>query len=255
MPHLPITRRDFLRSTGALAALGCVSQGTAPGVGSAPPSARLTARPKDVPHRLSAGTHRTDVEGTEAVFHLPAQALQARRVPLMLFLHGARRNVDPFMDAFRPLADETGVMVLMPLATNGTWDAIHGRFGPDVQGLDRVLTWVFDRVPVARAKVALSGFSDGATYSLALGRANGDLFRRVIAYSPGFLLPVDPMGTPPIVISHGTEDAVLSFERSRDVTAPALREAGYVVHFRSFTGPHVVPLAIAREQMRLLAAT
>jgi predicted esterase len=36
------------------------------------------------------------------------------------------------------------------------------------------------------ATLAVSGFSDGASYALSIGPANGDLFTHVMAFSPGF---------------------------------------------------------------------
>jgi phospholipase/carboxylesterase len=250
-------RRDFITSSAALLAAGC-STGRGPtetGSGSTPPtSPRLSARPSAVERSLAPGTTRLRVDQTEIVAYLPASALARPRVPLMLFLHGALRTVEYFMDGFRPMADSTGVMVVMPYALRGTWDAVRATFGPDVSGIDAALGWAFRGVPVDPRSLALTGFSDGATYTLALGRANGDLFTRLVAYAPGFLLPVSTVGRPPIVISHGTADTVLSYQRTVDTIVPALREQGYPVDFRSFDGPHGVDGDVAFEQMQILAA-
>jgi phospholipase/carboxylesterase len=53
------------------------------------------------------------------------------------------------------------------------------------------------------------GFSDGASYALSLGLTNGDLFRHVIAFSPGFMAPAARRGEPPVFVSHITRDGVL----------------------------------------------
>jgi len=42
------------------------------------------------------------------------------------------------------------------------------------------------------ARVTLGGFSDGATYALSIGLANGDLFPQVIGCSPGFIAQAPP---------------------------------------------------------------
>ena len=39
-----------------------------------------------------------------------------------------------------------------------------------------------------------SGFSDGASYALSLGAANGDLFTHIAAFSPGFMRPPVSVG-------------------------------------------------------------
>jgi predicted esterase len=41
---------------------------------------------------------------------------------------------------------------------------------------------VFATVAVDRARIAVGGFSDGATYALSLGLINGQLFRHVVAF-------------------------------------------------------------------------
>jgi phospholipase/carboxylesterase len=137
------------------------------------------------------------------------------------------------------LADDTGAMLLAPDSRAKTWDAIGGGFGPDVKFIDRALGWVFERCEVNAARLVLSGFSDGATYVLALGLANGDLFSRVLAFSPGFLIPIDQQrGRPVICISHGVKDSILPIDQCRRRIVPLLRQAGYSVRFEEFDGGH-----------------
>jgi phospholipase/carboxylesterase len=117
---------------------------------------------------------------------------------------------------------------------------LHGAGG-------RALAYIVARCEVDRAHVALAGFSDGATYALALGRANGDRFTHLLAFSPGFLIPARPSGTPGILVSHGLADDVLPIDRCSRKLVPALRRQGYHVRYREFEGRHEVPPAIARE--------
>src|SRR5436190_993778 len=79
-------------------------------------------------------------------------------------------------------------------------------FGEDVAFLNRALESVFARLAVDPARVAIGGFSDGATYALSLGLANGDLFPRVVAFSPGFIISAPPHGRPRFFLSHGISD-------------------------------------------------
>lgn len=224
----------------------------------AAPGARLKARPSDprkVARTLATGVTRHSIGDTEVVAYLPPSAQERDRVPLMVFLHGANRTVDAFVERFRPFADAHGVMLLLPFAVVGTWDAIRYYFGPDVAAIDEALRWTFARVPVDPARILLSGFSDGATYTLGLGRANGDLFSRLVAFSPGFLIPVDAVKRPPILISHGRADRVLPFENARDRIVPELVKGGYTVDFRPFDGPHMVPMELAEAEIRQLGAS
>jgi predicted esterase len=88
-------------------------------------------------------------------------------------------------------AEEAGVAVLAPDSRDGTWDGIRGQYGRDIVFLNRALERVFATVAVDAARIAVGGFSDGASYALSLGLINGDLFRRVVAFSPGFVIPGD----------------------------------------------------------------
>jgi predicted esterase len=203
---------------------------------------------------LSAGTTRMNIGETSVVVELPEGARAKTRVPALMFMHGANRSVEPFREAFTPIAEKYGVMLVMPLAVRGTWDAIStSGFGRDVTALNAILQWLFGAVPVDPARLALSGFSDGATYALGLGRANGDLFTRIVAHSPGFMIDVTNVGKPPIVISHGTDDGVLPYDNARYTIYPALRNMGYDVDFRGFVGGHAVPLSVVDDQLRVLA--
>jgi predicted esterase len=97
------------------------------------------------------------------------------------------------------------------------------------------------------ARVIAAGFSDGATYALSLGLANGALFQRVMAFSPGFATLEEPEGSPRIFISHGRRDPVLPVEACSRRIVRALREVGYDVTYREFDGAHTVPEEVARD--------
>ncbi len=62
--------------------------------------------------------------------------------------------------------------------------------------------------------MALAGFSDGASYALGLGLANGGLLPRIVALLAGFLPPGPRHGKPPVFVSHGVADDVLPIVRS-----------------------------------------
>ncbi len=150
------------------------------------------------------------------------------------------------------LADEAGLLLLAPSSLGSTWDVIRGGFGPDVEALDALLAEVFSRFAVDPARLAVGGFSDGASYALSLGVTNGDLFSHVVAFSPGFIAQGTQHGAPAIFVSHGVSDAVLPIERCSRRLVPALRAAGYEVRYEEFAGGHVVPPAIAGQAVAWL---
>jgi predicted esterase len=247
------TRREWLSLTG-VAAGGALLHGCRLGTTTLadPLAPRFTARPKAVAMPAHSGRIAIAHPDVDAVLYMPPSALERESVPVLVFLHGALRTVDFFVDAFMPAADEHAVAVLAPYADFGTWDAIHGYFGPDIVGINAALDWVFARWPVDPARIVLSGFSDGASYTLGVGRSNGDLFSRLVAFSPGFVVSAQPVGLPPILVTHGYDDTVLPYGNTSEILVPSLRSAGYDVDFRPFAGPHAVPLSIATEVMTQL---
>jgi phospholipase/carboxylesterase len=108
---------------------------------------------------------------------------------------------------------------------------------------------VFTRCVVDPTRLAIGGFSDGASYGLSVGLANGDLFTHILAFSPGFMVPPAVMGKPRIFISHGTQDQVLEINSTSRSLVPTLQQAGYEVRYREFDGPHTVPQEVAREAL------
>jgi phospholipase/carboxylesterase len=163
-----------------------------------------------------------------------------RPLPLLVMLHGANGRPDRALSLVAAQARQDGFFVLAPKSQAASWDIIRGGFGPDVGAIEEALDWIFDRYAIEPSLVAIGGFSDGASYALSLGLANGDLFGDVLAFSPGFAAPSTTVGQPRIYISHGRDDQVLPFVRCGAALAQALGEAGYDVRFDPFDEGHVV---------------
>jgi predicted esterase len=117
-----------------------------------------------------------------------------------------------------------------------------------------MLTAVSDRVSIDTQRIAVGGFSDGASYALLMGLTNGDVFKRIIAFSPGYLAASPPHGKPSVFVSHGTADTVLPIERCSRVIVPLLRNAGYQVEYVEFDGGHRVIPEMRERAMRWLIA-
>jgi predicted esterase len=169
-------------------------------------------------------------------------------------LHGAGGNAHQGIHLLQPLADAAGLIVVAPYSRRQTWDMLVREYGPDVEFIDRALARAFARYAVDPARVAIGGFSDGASYALSLGIINGSLFTHVIAFSPGFMAPTRQEGTPHIFISHGMHDTVLPIDACSRRMAPQLEQAGYDLVYREFDGGHTVPGEIAREAVEWFAA-
>jgi phospholipase/carboxylesterase len=261
-----VSRRRFGALAGsAFAALAFGGACRVDGEASGPGDGRLTARPRatvDAPRAERERREPADDAGAivtrlglearrDATLRVPSSAPAPH--PLLVVLHGASGSGDAMLRRLGPAPADAGVAVLAPDSRGGTWDAIRGAFGADVEYLNRALQRVFDTTPIDPARVAIGGFSDGATYALSLGLINGDLFRRVIAFSPGFVVPGESHGRPSFFISHGTADRILPIDECSRAIVPVLRRRGYEVTFREFDGPHTVPADVAAEALAWMA--
>jgi phospholipase/carboxylesterase len=185
----------------------------------------------------------------DGYLYVPAGYGGGTPAPLVVSLHGAGEDARDGLALLRAQADRAGIVLLSPASREYTWDLVagRGRYGPDVAAIDRALEQTFSRYAIDPSRVAVAGYSDGASYALSLAVANGDLFTHVLAFSPGFVAPPGRVGSPRIFVSHGTRDGWLPIERCSRRIVPELERAGYEVRYREFEGGHVVPPEIGRE--------
>ena len=184
----------------------------------------------------------------DSYLYVPPAYRAERPAPLALLLHGAGGHARHGLDLLRSLADTTGLILHAPASREHTWDLLVGRrYGPDATLIDRALEHTFSRYAVDPARLAIGGFSDGASYALSLGITNGDFFTHVIAFSPGFMAPAGHAGSPRVFVSHGTRDGVLPIGRCSRRIVPELERGGYDVLYREFDGGHKIPPEIVLE--------
>ena len=228
-------------------------------VGQAHRLGRLLARPAVTPRPLAAfgpGTHALRLGGRrDALLVVPDGLDLDRAAPLAIVFHDAGGTAREAVDLLAAAAAAQGVLLLAPEARGPTWDFILTTFGPDVSFLDEALAETFARLRVDPDRVAAAGFSDGASYALTLGMANGDLFSHVLAFSPGFAAPLSQHGAPRLFVAHGTGDEVLPIDRASRKIVPRLTRAGYAVTYREFVGGHVVPPEIATAALTWMLTT
>ncbi len=210
---------------------------------------RLSARPQEA---AVAGAPRglRPLELTrdrDALVYVPAGYRPDRWAPLVVALHGANGNARGAIRSLQSHADDSGFILVAPSSRGRTWDVLVHEFGPDVDILDRALQKTFARYKVDPNRLAISGFSDGASYALSLGLTNGDFFTHVIAFSPGFAAPDRRRGSPRLFISHGRRDSVLPIDRTSREVVPVVRRWGYDVTYREFDGGHLAPEPIIDE--------
>ena len=263
VPRTPSIRRrrpGRLRGLGAAGAVlalwaSCTTR-IAPDAGQGDEAAaggpgRLSARPRPPTEPpFPPGVHPLGLGGgRDGLVYVPGGYRPDRPAPVVVMLHGAGGNARHGLDPFLPLADEAGLLLVAPDSREATWDLSARDLGVDVAFVDRALDQVFRRHAVAAERVAVGGFSDGASYALSLGLTNGDLFGHVVAFSPGFAAPAGRHGSPRLFVSHGTHDSVLPVASTSRRIVPRLQRDGYDVRYHEFDGPHAVPPEIARQAL------
>ncbi|HET8524393.1 MAG TPA: hypothetical protein VFL82_14245 [Thermomicrobiales bacterium] len=212
---------------------------------------RITARPQRVTEPAPIGLQRLGLGAPrDGVFAAPPGYDPNHPAPLVLTLHGAggdgRSGISPFL----PLIGQMGAILVAPDARGTTWDILRGGYGPDVAFINRALELIFSRYAVDPDRLAIEGFSDGASYALSLGITNGAFFKHIIAFSPGFVEPAAHQDEPAIFISHGTHDHVLPIDQTSRRIVRHLKRLGYLVRYEEFDGGHSVPPSIAQEAAR-----
>ena len=217
---------------------------------------RLLARPAIAGAAAPLGLQPLGLEAErDGLLYIPAGYQANRPAPLVLMLHGAGGNARHGLAPFLDLANAAGIILLAPDSRRQTWDVVFGRrYGPDIAFIDQALAQTFNHYAVNPAYIAVSGFSDGASYALSVGITNGDLFTHVIAFSPGFMVPAGHQGKPRFFISHGRQDSVLPIDACSRKIVPRVERAGYDVLYREFDGPHTVPPEIARSALAWFTA-
>lgn len=195
----------------------------------------------------------------EAIGYVPASA--GPRPPLLVLLHGAGRRADRMIERLAAEADARGIVLLAPTSIGMTWDTVSRAEEPqspsstlanslarrfssshDADRVEAAIAALAKTVPVDRARTVLAGFSDGATFALAMGMSRNHPFSAVIAWSPGIAIEtVSPAHGRKVFVSHGRQDPVLSFNTDCAEIVPLVQSEGAAVSFLPFKGGHEMP--------------
>lgn len=184
----------------------------------------------------------------DALLYVPPSYAAQQPMPVAVMLHGAGGNAQHGMSLLQPVADAAGFIIVAPYSRGGTWDVIEEqRFGQDVIFISRALQYVVNRYKVDFKKLAIGGFSDGASYALSLGLINGDLFTHILSFSPGFYYAPETKGAPKVYVSHGIHDDILPVQHCSRRLVPKLQKQHYNVVYREFEGSHILPETVRKE--------
>ena len=183
----------------------------------------------------------------DAVLVVPEGLDPRRPCPLMVVFHGGGGSAERILPMLERHAHAEKFLLLAPQSLFPTWDIVIAGHGPDRERVATALGYVADRFLLDPQHLCFAGHSDGGSYTLSLGLANGDVASHLIVSSAGFLSAHLQVGAPRIFLSHGTQDEQIPIDRSARVHVPALREAGYPVTSVEYDGPHAHQPAVVAQ--------
>src|SRR3982074_1651370 len=252
-----MTRLRFIAVAGAIGVAELLS--SSPVCAAAAEAGRLKIPPPGSP-TVTATVGLQKLGGKSGLLYLPPSYRANEPLPLLVLLHKATGTPSDWFSGGHPdapgsysaYADSGRFIILAPEAPGLSWDGGPKSFGSDYLSINRALEAAFSRCAIDRSRMAIAGFSDGASYALSLGLANADLFNNVIAFSPGYFVRSMGRGKPLLFIAHGAVDRVLPVDATSRLFVAGLRKNGYNVVFREFSGGHHLSPAISGEAMAWL---
>ena len=238
----------------------CLSVATSFGV--AAELGRILIPAKSSTQTASAGLQK--LSGGNGLLYIPTGHAEA--LPLLILLHKSGGSALEWFSgrgSYAPYADKAPFIILAPESPGSSWGTGPKTWGYDYVAINRALEEAFARCAIDRNRLAIGGFSDGASYALSLGLANGDIFSCIIAFSPGYIVKAHARGRlgsnnqvqiPMVYIAHGTGDNVLPIASTSRIFASSLRKNGYNVEFHEFSGSHHLSRQVADQAMAWLTA-
>lgn len=161
--------------------------------------------------------------------------------PLIVLLHGAGGDARNFIDEFKRQADERRLILLSVQSNGRTWARRKPQDDEaDVANIKAAISGLAARVPFEPERTTVLGFSDGASYALSVGMAYPDLFRTIVAFSPGYAFAPRELDTDQrIFIAHSRRDPILPAENTRQMVK-GLERAGFTPEVHWFNGGHEI---------------
>jgi phospholipase/carboxylesterase len=182
---------------------------------------------------LHAANER-DARGGFSVY-VPEQWDGETAMPVVVALHGGHGHGRDFLWSWLREGRSRGMLVLAPTSRDRTWSIMGGE-DVDAPALQQMVESVGVRYPIDRARVLLTGMSDGATYALLCGLREGMPFTH-LAPACGVLHPFLLAGGlagargRPIYMIHGALDWMFPLSAAH-LGRDALQAAGARLVYR-----------------------
>jgi len=167
-------------------------------------------------------------------FYVPERYEPSRAWPLVVALHGGGGSGRDFLWTWLREARSRGYLLLAPSSQGSTWSFL----GPDVDAvrLRGLIDGLCENWNVDRSRILLTGLSDGGTYALYRGLAEGAEFA-ALAPGSGVLHPsnlsngnLDRARAKPIYLMHGARDWMFPVQVARLARDLLLRAGARLVY-------------------------
>ena len=223
---------------------------------------RIVIPAKTAAHTASNGLQK--LSGRNGLLYVPLGHTEP--LPLLILLHksgGSPKEWFTGGESFAPYAEKGRFIILAPESPSPSWGTGPKTWGYDYVAINRALEEAFARCAIDRNRLAIGGFSDGASYALSLGLANGDVFGYIVAFSPGFIVKAHARGRlgrnnevqiPLVYIAHGTADNVLPIASTSRIFVSSLKKNGYTAELHEFSGSHHLSHQVVGQAMAWLTA-
>ena len=167
--------------------------------------------------------------------YVPEYYDESRAWPLVVAMHGGSGNGAAFLWSWVREARTRGFVVIAPTAKGNTWSLME----PEIDGpnIDRFVDQVASDWNINRAKMLLTGMSDGGTFTYVLGLRGECRFTHLApvaaVFHPMMMRFADEarLRGLPVRIVHGTQDWMFPPEIAQGAER-ALQQAGADVSYR-----------------------
>lgn len=202
-----------------------------------------------------AGRYRLSLdESRDTLLVVPQGLKPGKPVPLLVMFHGAQENAEKALPFLVDYANQHQFLLLLPQSTRATWDICMGGYGQDLARLGKALHMVSSHFAIDLEHIAFAGFSDGGSYALSVGLANGDRISHIIVFSGGFIARHEKTAIPPVFLSHSPEDERLKIDATGNRLHQELQALGADVDFHTFPGGHIIHPDIVEKAMAFFMA-
>lgn len=204
------------------------------------PASKYTANYREPTRGISIKQLVYDGSPYSYYYYVPSTLKSHAPRPVLLLLHGSNRTGASMIDMWRPVAEEAGVLLIAPNAT----DRMSWSLGDDPPDALRAMVYDMHKMhPVDGRRIYLFGHSAGAIYALYLSVTQSAYFAATAVHAGawGFNLAMARLKAMmaerpiPIAIFIGTQDTIFPLPDVR-YTAKVLDAGGLPVSLYEIQG-------------------